>query len=99
MAALLGTELENRKSYPSSKPAKVSPPWRIIEEELAAREWNWQEFSARLGGKIHEIQWLKDGGSIDFEMSLRLSKAFGTSAEFWLNLQHNYDLFRLRELG
>ena len=84
---------KQHESYPSKKPAKVFPPWRIIEEELEAREWDWQEFSARLGGKIHEIQWLKDGGSIDYPMALRLSKAFGTSAEFWINLQYKYDLF------
>ncbi len=30
--------------------------------------------------------------SITADTALRLSKYFGTSAEFWLNLQTNYDL-------
>ncbi len=28
------------------------------------------------------------------EMALRLSKAFDTTPEFWMNLQNNYDLWR-----
>ena len=30
---------------------------------------------------------------ISAEMSVRLSEAFGTSAEFWINIQRNYDLW------
>ncbi|MEW5817474.1 MAG: HigA family addiction module antitoxin, partial [Spirochaetota bacterium] len=32
-------------------------------------------------------------GSITPDMALRFSKAFNTSAELWLNLQTNYDLW------
>ena len=32
-------------------------------------------------------------GSITPDMALRLSKAFNTSAQLWLNLQTNYDLW------
>ena len=31
------------------------------------------------------------------EMALRLSKALGTTAEFWMNLQANYDLAAARK--
>jgi addiction module HigA family antidote len=31
------------------------------------------------------------------EMAVRLSKAFGSTADFWLRLQMNYDLAQLRE--
>lgn len=30
---------------------------------------------------------------ISAEMSVRLSEAFGTSAEFWIDIQRNYDLW------
>ena len=33
-------------------------------------------------------------GSIIPDMALRLSRAFDTSPEFWLNLQKNYDLWQ-----
>lgn len=34
---------------------------------------------------------------ISAEMAVRLSKAFGSTADFWLRLQMNYDLAQLRE--
>ena len=36
---------------------------------------------------------VNERGSITPDMALRLSKAFNTSAELWLNLQTNYDLW------
>ena len=33
------------------------------------------------------------------EMALRLSKAFDTTPELWLNLQRNYDLWHARQKG
>ena len=36
---------------------------------------------------------VNERGSITPDMALRLSKAFETSAELWLNLQTNYDLW------
>ena len=32
-------------------------------------------------------------GSVTSDMALRLSKAFGTTPELWLNLQQNHDLW------
>ena len=34
--------------------------------------------------------------AITSDMALRLSKAFGTTPELWLNLQRNYDLWQAR---
>ena len=36
---------------------------------------------------------INERGSITPEMALRLSKAFNTTPELWLNLQQNYDLW------
>ena len=36
---------------------------------------------------------INERGSVTPEMAFRLSKAFGTSAELWLNLQNSYDLW------
>jgi antitoxin HigA-1 len=35
--------------------------------------------------------------SVSPEMALRLSKAFNTTAEFWLHAQENYDLSQVRK--
>ena len=34
---------------------------------------------------------------ISTSMSLRLSKAFGTTPELWLNMQQNYDLWKAKK--
>ena len=36
---------------------------------------------------------INERGSVTSEMALRLSQAFKTSPELWLNLQQNYDLW------
>ncbi len=36
---------------------------------------------------------VNEHGSITPDMALRLSKAFNTTPELWLNLQQNYDLW------
>ena len=38
---------------------------------------------------------INERGSITPDMALRLSKAFETSAELWLNLQTSYDLWNV----
>ena len=35
---------------------------------------------------------------ISIEMALRLSKAFGTSIDVWINMQRDYDLWKAREV-
>jgi antitoxin HigA-1 len=36
---------------------------------------------------------VNEGGSVTPDMALRLSKAFNTTPELWLNLQMNFDLW------
>lgn len=42
-------------------------------------------------------QILNEHAGSSAEMAIKLSVAFGTSAEFWLNLQKNYDLWQARQ--
>lgn len=37
---------------------------------------------------------INERGSITADMALHLAKAFNTTAELWLNLQQNYDLWQ-----
>ena len=34
---------------------------------------------------------------VSAEMALKLAKAFGTSAQYWLNMQQQYDLWQARQ--
>jgi addiction module HigA family antidote len=38
---------------------------------------------------------LNERGAVTPEMALRLSRAFHTTPELWLNLQRNYDLWQV----
>ena len=42
---------------------------------------------------------VNERASISNEMAIRLSKAFGTSIEFWMNLQHQYDLWQADKMS
>lgn len=46
-------------------------------------------------GKVNEI--IRGKRGITPEMALSLSDALGTSPEFWLNLQSNYDLWHAQQ--
>lgn len=73
-------------------------PWQHIAEELAER-WRSQKFFASLIQKTpqevnHIITWKRN---INADWAFRLSAAFWTSAQVWMNLQAKYDLAILRE--
>ncbi len=40
---------------------------------------------------------LNENGAITPDMALRLSRAFGTTPDLWLNLQKNYDLWNAKK--
>ncbi len=75
------------------KPARIVPPGRILERELAACGWTQKdlaEIMQRPPQTINEI--IKGTQQITPETALELSKALGTSDEVWINLETNYRL-------
>ncbi|MBO9615439.1 MAG: HigA family addiction module antidote protein [Dyadobacter sp.] len=42
---------------------------------------------------------VNEGAAISAEMAVRLEKGFGVSAEFWLDMQKKYDIWRVRSSG
>jgi addiction module HigA family antidote len=76
-------------------------PGRILKRELAARGLSANKLALALrvpSGRITAI--LNEKRAITPETALRLSRFFGNSAQFWMNLQAQYDLLITeRELG
>ena len=63
--------------------------------EESGKPFTLTEISAGLGinrGTLSAI--LNQKASISPEMAVKLSEGFSTSAELWLNLQKNYDLWQ-----
>jgi HTH-type transcriptional regulator/antitoxin HigA len=76
------------------KPARVFPPGRILNREIEARGWTQKDLADIMNRPpqvINEI--IKGTKQITPETAIQLSKALGTSAIFWQNLEANYQLY------
>lgn len=75
------------------KTMKPIHPGRILKRELAARNLSANKLALAIrvpSGRITQI--LNEKRGITAETALRLSRYFGNSARFWVNLQSRYEL-------
>jgi len=73
--------------------APVVHPGRLLKRELAARKLSANRLSLDIGvpsGRITDI--LNGRRSITADTAVRLARYFGNSAQFWLDLQSQYDI-------
>ena len=71
----------------------VSHPGRLLKRELSARKLSANRLSLDIGvpsGRITDI--LNARRSITADTAVRLGRYFGNSAQFWLDLQSQYDI-------
>jgi plasmid maintenance system antidote protein VapI len=74
------------------QPAEVFHPGVHLRNEMEARGWSTCELAQRGGFDAEYLFNLKNGkASINNLTSQMLGIVFGTSAEFWLNLQKQWD--------
>ena len=77
---------------------EVPHPGEFIRDELEARGWAQRDLAYILGVKEQAINPIMSGKrGISPDMARSLSKAFGISAEYFLNLQKAYELSTSRE--
>ena len=68
-------------------------PGEHLSEELQALDMSAAEIARKIGVPTNRITQILNGRrSITGDTALRLGHFFGTSAQFWLNLQSLYDL-------
>ncbi len=80
-------------------PARAVAPGRLLRRELDARGWSQRDLAEILGRPAQAITEIVRGTKqITPETAVALSKAFGTSAEFWSNLEANYRLALARQV-
>lgn len=73
--------------------APMHPGELLREDILPATGLTKTEIARKLGVSrqtLHDL--VAERQPVTVAMALRLGKLFGNSAEFWLNLQRNYDL-------
>jgi addiction module HigA family antidote len=69
------------------------PPGDHLAEELRALEMSAAELARQLGVPTNRVTGILNGQrAITGDTALRLGHFFGTSPEFWLNLQSLYEL-------
>lgn len=85
-------------------PAEAFPPRDYVVEEMRERGWDVAEMVRRMGGETRAarhrsrlpkitteyVQRLLDGAPLSPLDAFRLARAFGTSAELWLNCEAYY---------
>ncbi len=68
-------------------------PGEILQDELKELGLSANAFAKALGVPTNRITTiLKGQRGISADTALRLSRYFGTSPKFWMNLQQSYDL-------
>src|SRR3989339_17252 len=78
---------------PKKKLAPVHPGGILLEEFMQSLGLSQTRLGRDLGVSPRRINEIVHGKrSITADTALRLSRYFGTSAEFWLGLQADYDL-------
>ena len=73
--------------------ALAAHPGRFLKRELSSRKLSANRLAIDLGvpsGRVTDI--LNGRRSITADTAVRLGRYFGNSAQFWLNLQGQYDI-------
>lgn len=76
-------------------------PGKIIKEDyLLPLSISIKDMSTNLGVSRKTLsKIINERGSITPDMALRLSRAFDTTPDLWMNLQKNYDLWQAENLS
>ena len=70
-------------------------PGETLREDLEALGMSAAELARRIEVPVNRITEILDGRrAVTGDTALRLGRFFGTSGEFWLNLQKRYELRR-----
>lgn len=78
--------------------AEAFPPGGFIKDELEAREWLQTDLADIIGRNTGTVSQVISGKQpINPELARALGAAFGTSAEYWMNLQTAYELWKSQE--
>lgn len=78
-------------------PAEIFPPGEFLKDELEARGWTQVEFAEIIGKDTRLISEVIGGKrSVTPETAMAFGEALDTGAEFWMNLESQYQLSKVR---
>src|SRR6266852_4411225 len=74
--------------------AEVFPPGEFIREELEARGWTQEDLADIMGRQSSIISGLVNAKrAVSPDVASDLAAAFGTTAQFWMNIETAHQLF------
>lgn len=77
--------------------AEVFPPGDILQEELEARGWTQTDLAEIVGKSVRLVNEVIAGKrAVTPDTARALADAFGTSAQFWMNLESANQLSKLK---
>lgn len=80
--------------------AQRAPVGELLADELSARGWTQTDFAEIIGRPIQFVSEIVSGRKeITRESAAQFGAAFGNSAQYWLNLQDDYLLWRQEQDG
>lgn len=81
------------KNRPPASPGEI-----LLEEFLKPMEMTQSALADRMGVPVQRINGIvQDRRAVTAETAVLLSRALGTSEQFWMNLQTNYDLWHAHQ--
>ena len=87
----------NKKDNEIFEPTVAIPPGETIKENMAFLGMNQEELAARLDISSKQLcKIIKGTAPITNNTALQLENVFGPKADFWLNLEANYQLNKKR---
>jgi plasmid maintenance system antidote protein VapI len=87
----------------NTAPKEFSPDWLLVPGEsvfdlIREKRWDLEEFSSRIGLSIQEVfALLKGKRKITSDLALSLSLVLGSTSDFWLALEANYQKRMVRK--
>lgn len=77
--------------------AEIFPPGDVIKEELETRGWTQTDLAEIIGKSARLVNEVVAGKrAVTPDTARVLADAFGTSAQFWMNLESTYQLSKLK---
>jgi HTH-type transcriptional regulator/antitoxin HigA len=74
------------------------PPGDHIREEIEYRGWSQSDLARNMGRPVQVINEIINGRkAITVRTARELEAALGSSAEFWMNLETSYQLYKDRQ--
>ena len=72
----------------------IQHPWEVLREELEFRWVTGKDFASTIWKSVSELSELLNWKrNLTAKWAILISEAFNISADFWLGLQKDYDLF------